>query len=30
MTKAAMIGGPPTQASEGWLKPMFPITGRAH
>lgn len=30
MSKVAMIGGPPTQASEGWLKPMFPITGMAH
>lgn len=30
MIRVAMIGGPPTQASEGWLKPMFPITGMAH
>ncbi len=30
MSKVAMIGGTATQATEGWLKPMFPITGRAH
>lgn len=30
MSKIARIGGTATQASEGWLKPMFPIAGRAH
>lgn len=30
MNQVAQIGGPPTKAKSGWLKPMFPIRGKAH
>lgn len=30
MNQVVQITGPATQAKNGWLKPMFPITGKAH
>lgn len=30
MNQVVQITGPATQAEKGWLKPMFPITGKAH
>ncbi|WP_432783706.1 hypothetical protein QZH45_09620 [Pseudomonas corrugata] len=30
MTQVAQITGGASRPSKGWLKPMFPITGKAH